>query len=41
MRFSDSLHFQSLKAIKNGGASERRGNSELIRVSLKNVLVSQ
>jgi hypothetical protein len=34
MRFSVSLHFQSLKAIENGGASVRRGNSELIRVSL-------
>ena len=33
MRFSVSLHFQLLKAIKNGGASVRRGNSELIRVS--------
>jgi hypothetical protein len=34
MRFSISLHFQSLNAIENGGASVRRGNSELIRVSL-------
>ena len=34
MRFYVSLHFQSLKAIKNGGASVRRRNSELIRVSL-------
>jgi len=34
MRFSISPHFQSLKAIKNGGASVRRGNSALIRVSL-------
>jgi hypothetical protein len=33
MRFSVSLHFQSLKAIENGGESVRRGNSELIRVS--------
>jgi len=35
MRFSVSRHFQSLKAIENGGASVRRGNSELIRVSLE------
>ena len=34
MRFSVSPHFQSLKAIENGGASVRRGNSELIRASL-------
>jgi len=34
MRFSVSLNFQSLKAVENGGASVRRGNSELIRVSL-------
>jgi hypothetical protein len=33
MRFSFPPHFQSLKAIENGDASVRRGNSELIRVS--------
>jgi len=27
-------YFQSLEAIKNCGASMRRGNSELVRVSL-------
>jgi hypothetical protein len=33
MRFSVPPHFQSLKAIKNGGASVRRRNTGLIRVS--------
>ena len=40
MRFYVSLHFQSLRAIENGGASVRRGNSELIRVSLNPEQVS-
>jgi hypothetical protein len=34
MRFPVPLHFQSLKAIENGGASAHRENPELIRVSL-------
>jgi hypothetical protein len=34
MRFSVPHHFQSLKALKNVGASLRRRNSGLIRVSL-------
>jgi len=33
MRVSVSLHFQSLKAMQNGGAPVRRGNSESIGVS--------
>ena len=38
MRFYVSRHFQSLKAIENGGASVRRGNSELIRISLNDAV---
>jgi hypothetical protein len=34
MRLFVLLHFQSLKAIENADASVRRGNSQLIRLSL-------
>jgi hypothetical protein len=33
MRFSVPPHFQSIKAIQNCGASMRRGNSVLLRVT--------